>query len=127
MHFLSAIILTAGSLSAVAVWAQSGDSQEYNQCLNTSYGQSEIIITCIDKELKIQEKLLKKYYKSNLENNASHQKNLEQQHQLWLNRMKQQCHFGVTSSFIEIKQKKCLLEMTKERVYYYEMKQIGYK
>ena len=41
--------------------------------------------------------------------------------------MKQQCHFGVTSSFIEIKQKKCLLEMTKERVYYYEMKQMGYK
>ena len=63
MHFLSAIILTVGSLSAMAVEAQSGDSQAYNQCLNTAYGQSKIIIKCIDKELKIQEKLLKKYYK----------------------------------------------------------------
>lgn len=127
MRFLVTMILTVSALSSTVGWAQSGYSQEYTQCLNTSYGQSKTIINCVDKELKQQKKLLKKFYKSHLKNNANYQANFEQQHTLWQNQMNQQCHFRVTSAFIEIKQKKCVLEMTKQRADYYEIKQMGYK
>lgn len=127
MRLLFAIILTVGGLSSAAVSAKSGYSQEYNQCLNTSYGQSKTIIQCVDKELKLQKKLLKKYYKTNLKNSPNYQANFEQQHRLWQNQMNQQCHFNIISTVMEIKQKKCVLEMTKQRAGDYEMKQIGYK
>ena len=51
-------------LSLAAFWSNSvlaqGYSDEYNKCLNTSYGEIETVKKCVDKELKNQGKILNK-------------------------------------------------------------------
>ena len=121
MRFLMPVIFSMAVLGSTSVLAQ-GYSDEYNKCLNTSYGQTETVKKCVEKELKNQEKLLNKYYKNYLKNSGNNQSNVEQQHQLWLKRVNQQCYLKVTSSLLKIKQEKCILEMTMERAYYYQIK-----
>ncbi|CAB1212204.1 lysozyme inhibitor LprI family protein [Acinetobacter bouvetii] len=121
MRFAIPVILSLATLGANSVFAK-GYSDEYNKCLNTSYGKTETVKDCVDKELKNQEKLLNKYYKNYLKNNESHQSSIEQQHKLWLNRVDQKCYLKVTSAYMAVKQSKCVLEMTMERVYYYQIK-----
>lgn len=121
MRFLMPVIFIMAVLGSTSVLAQ-GYSDEYNKCLNTSYGQTETVKKCVEKELKNQEKLLNKYYKNYLKNSGNNQSNVEQQHQLWLKRVNQQCYLKVTSSLLKVKQEKCILEMTMERAYYYQIK-----
>ncbi|TCB74751.1 DUF1311 domain-containing protein [Acinetobacter sp. ANC 3781] len=121
MRFLMPVIFSMAVLGSTSVLAQ-GYSDEYNKCLNTSYGQTETVKKCVEKELKNQEKLLNKYYKNYLKNSGNNQSNVEQQHQLWLKRVNQQCYLKVTSSLLKVKQEKCILEMTMERAYYYQIK-----
>lgn len=121
MRFLIPVIFSMAVLGSTSVLAQ-GYSDEYNKCLNTSYGQTETVKKCVEKELKNQEKLLNKYYKNYLKNSGNNQSNVEQQHQLWLKRVNQQCYLKVTSSLLKVKQEKCILEMTMERAYYYQIK-----
>ena len=121
MRFLMPVIFSMAVLGSTSVLAQ-GYSDEYNKCLNTSYGQTGTVKKCVEKELKNQEKLLNKYYKNYLKNSGNNQSNVEQQHQLWLKRVNQQCYLKVTSSLLKVKQEKCILEMTMERAYYYQIK-----
>ena len=121
MRFLMPVIFSMAVLGSTSVLAQ-GYSDEYNKCLNTSYGQTETVKKCVEKELKNQEKLLNKYYKNYLKNSGNNQSNVEQQHQLWLKRVNQQCYLKVTSSLLKVKHDKCILEMTMERAYYYQIK-----
>ena len=121
MRFLMPVIFSMAVLGSTSVLAQ-GYSDEYKKCLNTSYGQTETVKKCVEKELKNQEKLLNKYYKNYLKNSGNNQSNVEQQHQLWLKRVNQQCYLKVTSSLLKVKQEKCILEMTMERAYYYQIK-----
>ncbi|MGA9697964.1 lysozyme inhibitor LprI family protein [Acinetobacter sp. ANC 3781] len=121
MRFLMPVIFIMAVLGSTSVLAQ-GYSDEYNKCLNTSYGQTGTVKKCVEKELKNQEKLLNKYYKNYLKNSGNNQSNVEQQHQLWLKRVNQQCYLKVTSSLLKVKQEKCILEMTMERAYYYQIK-----
>ena len=121
MRFLMPVIFSMAVLGSTSVLAQ-GYSDEYNKCLNTSYGQTETVKKCVEKELKNQEKLLNKYYKNYLKNSGNNQSNVEQQHQLWLKRVNQQCYLKVTSSLLKVKQEKCILEMKMERAYYYQIK-----
>lgn len=126
MKFVIAVVLMSlVALSSNSVFAQ-GYSEEYKQCLNTSYSQTATLKKCIDKEMKLQEKFLIQYYKNYLKNSETHQSNIEQQHQLWINRVNQQCYFNVTSAYVEVRQAKCVLEMTMERAYYYQTKQMAY-
>lgn len=126
MHFTRSILFFLISLSPAAVQAQ-GYTQNYTQCLNNAYGKTATIDTCVDKEFKIQKKSLNQYYKNYLKNTPVHTSSIEKQHQLWENRVNQQCYFETTSSLVKIKQKKCVLEMTMQRAYYYELKQVVYK
>ena len=121
MRFLMPVIFSMAALASTSVLAQ-GYSDEYNKCLNTSYGQTETVKKCVEKELKSQEKLLKKYYENYLKNSGNNQNYVKQQHKLWQNRVNQQCYFKVTSSLLKVKQEKCILEMTMERAYYYQIK-----
>ena len=121
MRFLMPVIFSMAALGSTTVLAQ-GYSDEYNKCLNTSYGQTEIVKKCVEKELKSQEKILNKYYKNYLKNSGINQSNVEQQHKLWLKRVNQQCYLKVTSNLLKVKQEKCILEMTMERAYYYQIK-----
>ena len=126
MKFVIAVVLMSlVALSSNSVFAQ-GYSEEYKQCLNTSYSQTATLKKCIDKEMKLQEKFLIQYYKNYLKNSETHQSNIEQQHQLWINRVNQQCYFNVTSVYVEVRQAKCVLEMTMARAYYYQTKQMAY-
>ena len=113
-------------LSVAAFWSNSvlaqGYSDEYNKCLNTSYGEIETVKKCVDKELKNQEKILNKAYKGYINKNVVNQSSIEQQHKLWLNRVDQKCYFKVTSTYMAVKQSKCVLEMTMERTHYYHTK-----
>lgn len=121
MRFLMPVVFSMAALASTSVLAQ-GYSDEYNKCLNTSYGQTETVKKCVEKELKSQEKLLKKYYENYLKNSGNNQNYVKQQHKLWQNRVNQQCYFKVTSSLLKVKQEKCILEMTMERAYYYQIK-----
>ncbi|NNH40096.1 lysozyme inhibitor LprI family protein [Acinetobacter terrae] len=114
------------ALGSNSVLAQ-GYSNEYNKCLNTSYGQTATVKKCVDKELKTQGKILNENYKKYLTNSGDNQSSVKQQHQLWVNRLNQQCYYNVTSASIEVRQAKCVLEMTMERAYYYQTKQIAYR
>lgn len=113
-------------LSLTAFWSNSvlaqGYSDEYNKCLNTSYGEIGTVKKCVEKELKNQEKLLNKAYKGYINKNVVNQSSIEQQHKLWLNRVDQKCYLKVTSAYMAVKQFKCVLEMTIERTYYYQTK-----
>ncbi|TCB56669.1 DUF1311 domain-containing protein [Acinetobacter terrae] len=126
MRFVLPVIFSVAALGSNSVLAQ-GYSDEYNKCLNTSYGQTATVKNCVDKELKTQGKLLNKYYKNYLKNSGDNQSSVKQQHQLWVNRLNQQCYYNVTSASIEVLQAKCVLEMTMERAYYYQTKQIAYR
>lgn len=126
MRFVLPVIFSVAALGSNSVLAQ-GYSDEYNKCLNTSYGQTARVKNCVDKELKTQGKLLNKYYKNYLKNSGDNQSSVKQQHQLWVNRLNQQCYYNVTSASIEVRQAKCVLEMTMERAYYYQTKQIAYR
>lgn len=126
MRFVLPVIFSVVALGSNSVLAQ-GYSDEYNKCLNTSYGQTATVKNCVDKELKTQGKLLNKYYKNYLKNSGDNQSSVKQQHQLWVNRLNQQCYYNVTSASIEVLQAKCVLEMTMERAYYYQTKQIAYR
>jgi uncharacterized protein YecT (DUF1311 family) len=126
MRFVLPVIFSVVALGSNSVLAQ-GYSDEYNKCLNTSYGQTATVKKCVDKELKTQGKLLNKYYKNYLKNNGDNLSSIKQQHQLWVNRLNQQCYYNVTSASIEVRQAKCVLEMTMERAYYYQTKQIAYR
>ncbi|TCB50615.1 DUF1311 domain-containing protein [Acinetobacter sp. ANC 4779] len=126
MRFLLPVIFSAAALGSSSVLAQ-GYSDQYNQCLNTSYGQTATVKNCVDKELKTQGKLLNKYYKNYLKNSGDSQSSVKQQHQLWESRLNQQCYYNVTSASIELRQAKCVLEMTMERAYYYQTKQLAYR
>lgn len=126
MRFVLPVIFSVVALGSNSVLAQ-GYSDEYNKCLNTSYGQTATVKNCVDKELKMQGKLLNKYYKNYLKNSGDNQSSVKQQHQLWVNRLNQQCYYNVTSASIEVRQAKCVLEMTMERAYYYQTKQIAYR
>ena len=126
MRFVLPVIFSVAALGSNSVLAQ-GYSDEYNKCLNTSYGQTAIVKNCVDKELKTQGKLLNKYYKNYLKNSGDNQSSVKQQHQIWVNRLNQQCYYNVTSASIEVLQAKCVLEMTMERAYYYQTKQITYR
>lgn len=121
MRFLMPVIFSMAVWGSTSVLAQ-GYSDEYKKCLNTSYGQTETVKKCVEKELKNQEKLLNKSYKNYLKNSGNNQSNVEQQHQLWLKRVNQQCYLKVTSSLLKVKQEKCVLEMMMERAYYYQIK-----
>ena len=126
MRFVLPVIFSVAALGSNSVLAQ-GYSNEYNKCLNTSYGQTATVKNCVDKELKTQGKLLNKYYKNYLKNSGDNLSSVKQQHQLWVNRLNQQCYYNVTSASIEVRQAKCVLEMTMERAYYYQTKQIAYR
>ncbi|NNH86562.1 lysozyme inhibitor LprI family protein [Acinetobacter terrae] len=126
MRFVLPVIFSVAALGSNSVLAQ-GYSDEYNKCLNTSYGQTATVKNCVDKELKTQGKLLNKYYKNYLKNSGDNLSSVKQQHQLWVNRLNQQCYYNVTSASIEVRQAKCVLEMTMERAYYYQTKQIAYR
>ena len=126
MRFVLPVIFSVAALGSNSVLAQ-GYSDEYNKCLNTSYGQTATVKNCVDKELKTQGKLLNKYYKNYLKNSGDNLSSIKQQHQLWVNRLNQQCYYNVTSASIEVRQAKCVLEMTMERAYYYQTKQIAYR
>jgi uncharacterized protein YecT (DUF1311 family) len=126
MRFVLPVIFSVAALGSNSVLAQ-GYSNEYNKCLNTSYGQTATVKNCVDKELKTQGKFLNKYYKNYLKNSGDNQSSVKQQHQLWVNRLNQQCYYNVTSASIEVRQAKCVLEMTMERAYYYQTKQIAYR
>ena len=126
MQWAIPIMLSMSALASNSVWAQ-GYSDDYKQCLNSSYGQASTIKKCVDKELKAQEKLLETYYKKYLKHSDTYRNNIEQQHQVWGNRVKQQCYSKVTSSYVELQQVKCVLEMTMQRAYYYETKQLVYR
>jgi len=126
MRFVLPVIFSVVALGSNSVLAQ-GYSDEYNKCLNTSYGQTATVKNCVDKELKTQGKLLNKYYKNYLKNSGDNLSSVKQQHQLWANRLNQQCYYNVTSASIEVRQAKCVLEMTMERAYYYQTKQIAYR
>ncbi len=121
MRFLMPVIFSIVALGSTSVSAQ-GYSDEYNKCLNTSYGQIETVKKCVDKELKSQEKKLKKHYENYLKNSGDNQSYVEQQHKIWQNRVNQQCYLKVTTSLLKVKQNKCILEMTMERAYYYQMR-----
>ena len=121
MRFLMPVIFIMAALGSTTVLAQVY-SDEYKKCLNTSYGQTETVKKCVEKELKSQEKILNKYYKNYLKNSGNNQSNVEQQHKLWLKRVNQQCYLKVTSNLLKVKQEKCILEMTMERAYYYQIK-----
>lgn len=126
MKFVIAVVLMSwAALSSNSVFAQ-GYSEEYKQCLNTSYSQTATLKKCIDKEMKLQENFLSQYYKNYLKNSENHQSNIEQQHQLWINCVNQQCYFKVTSIYVDVRQAQCVLEMTMERAYYYQTKQMAY-
>lgn len=126
MRFVLPVIFSVVALGSNSVLAQ-GYSDKYNKCLNTSYGQTVTVKNCVDKELKTQGKLLNKYYKNYLKNSGDNQSSVKQQHKLWVNRLNQQCYYNVTSASIEVRQAKCVLEMTMERAYYYQTKQIAYR
>ena len=126
MRFVLPAIFSVAALGSNAVLAQ-GYSDEYNKCLNTSYGQTATVKNCVDKELKTQGKILSKNYKKYLKNSGDNQSSVKQQHQLWVNRLNQQCYYNVTSASIEVRQAKCVLEMTMERAYYYQTKQLAYR
>ena len=126
MRFVLPVIFSVAALGSNSVLAQ-GYSDEYNKCLNTSYGQTATVKKCVDKELKTQGKILNENYKKYLTNSGDNQSSVKQQHQLWVNRLNQQCYYNVTSASIEVLQAKCVLEMTMERAYYYQTKQIAYR
>ncbi|WP_407305142.1 lysozyme inhibitor LprI family protein [Acinetobacter sp.] len=126
MRFVPAVIFSVAALGSNSVLAQ-GYSDEYNKCLNISYGQAATVKKCVDKELKTQGKILNKNYKKYLKNSSDHLSNIKQQHQLWVNRLNQQCYYNVSSASIELQQARCVLEMTMERAYYYQTKQFPYR
>ena len=99
-----------------------GLSKEYRQCMNATYGDTDVIQKCLKKELKIQNEDLEKYYKKYLKNAGPYEENYKTQHRLWESRMNKVCYFNSNSVHVAIRQAKCVLGMTAERAGYYEKK-----
>jgi len=117
-----ACLLMAGYLGTVAlqVQAATGYSQEYMQCMNFSYGNTAKLQKCVKKELKAQNKRLKKNYKTYLELNADYRNNIREQHTVWQRKLSQQCKLTINTQYAQIKQGQCALEIVKDQANLYQ-------
>lgn len=117
-----ACLLMAGCLGAVTlqVQAATGYSQEYTQCMNFSYGNTAKLQKCVKKELKAQNKRLKKNYKTYLKLNAGYHNNIRDQHTVWQRKLTQQCKLTMNTQYAQIKQGQCALEMVKDQANLYQ-------
>lgn len=117
-----ACLLMAGCLGTVAlhVQAATGYSQEYTQCMNFSYGNTAKLQKCVKKELKAQNKRLKKNYKTYLKLNAGYRNNIRDQHTVWQRKLSQQCKLTMNTQYAQIKQGQCVLEMVKDQAKLYQ-------
>lgn len=114
------------ALGTSQVWAN-GFSQAYTQCMNNTYGSIDKSQKCIHKEQKAQVKRLKKHYKAYVKRSAGNAQNIQQQHQLWENRVKQRCHLSGKTNFAEMQRRQCVLAQTVERADYYQGQFVGIK
>ena len=69
----------AWALLAGSAYAQESYSKQYIQCSNHAYGQTSVLQKCVNKELKQQQKRLKKSYKSYYRASGAYQANIAQQ------------------------------------------------
>ena len=92
------------------------------RCFTISQSQK-----CIKTEQKAQTKRLKKNYKAYLKRSAGNASNIQQQHQLWENRVKQRCYLSTQSDFATLQRAQCVLLQTAERADYYQGQFIGIK
>lgn len=114
------------TLGTAQVWAN-GVSQSYTHCMNNSYGKISQSQKCIKTEQKAQTKRLKKHYKAYVKRSAGNASNIQQQHQLWENRVKQRCYLSTQSDFAALQRAQCVLLQTAERADYYQGQFIGIK
>lgn len=115
----------AGALLAGSAYAQESYSKQYIQCTNHVYGQTTVLQKCVDKELKQQQKRLKKSYQHYHRASGMHQANIAQQHALWEQRLKQQCYRGITGDFAKLQQSRCKLTQVIDQANYYQSKFIA--
>jgi hypothetical protein len=98
--------------SAQAETAQlQGYSKTYIQCMSATYGTQNKTKTCVNKELKLQKKLLKKNFKTYQKANRGNVQQLKQQHQFWQALVKQQCPNTMHSTYGKLQQAQCELNM----------------
>ena len=60
-----------------------------------------------EKELKAQNKRLKKNYKTYLKLNAGYRNNIRDQHTVWERKLSQQCKLTMNTQYAQIKQGQC--------------------
>jgi len=113
------------ALLAGSAYAQESYSKQYIQCSNHAYGQTSVLQKCVNKELKQQQKRLKKSYKSYYRASGAHQANIAQQHALWEQRLKQQCYGGMNGDVAKLQQSRCTLAQVIDQANYYQSKFIA--
>ncbi len=79
----------------------------------------------LSKKHKLNE--LKKHHKAYVKRSAGNANNIQQQHQLWENRVKQRCYLSTQSDFAELQRAQCVLLQTVERADYYQGQFVGIK
>lgn len=100
-------------------------SKDYLKCSKQAFGEPKAVQKCINKELKIQNKYLKKYYKVHLKNAGEFRHNYEMQHQLWQKRVYKICGAESGSVHVLVRHSQCVLGFTAERATYYQRKIAG--
>ena len=115
-------LIIAGCLGAATleVQAATGYSQEYQQCMNFSYGNTAKLQKCVKKELKAQNKRLKKNYKTYLKLNSAYRNNIRDQHIVWERKLSQQCNLRMTGQYAQIRRGQCMLEIVKDQADLYQ-------
>lgn len=98
MRFACLLMASCLGTMALQVQAATGYSQEYIQCMNFSYGNTAKLQKCVKKELKAQNKRLKKNYKTYLELNEGYRNNIRDQHTVWQRKLSQQCKLTMNTN-----------------------------
>jgi uncharacterized protein YecT (DUF1311 family) len=120
MRFAYFLITACLGAAGLQVQAAEGYSREYSQCMNFSYGKTEIAEKCVNKELKAQQKTLKKSYNTYLKLNPNYQNNIRTQHMLWERRLAQQCNLNMAGAYVQIRQAQCMLALVVDQVNLYQ-------
>ena len=103
--------MAATAAQAENVTQLQGYSKTYVQCMSASHGVQNKTKTCVNKEIKLQKKLLKKNFKTYQKANRGNVQVVKQQHQFFETLIKQQCPLSVRSAYGQLQQAQCELNM----------------
>lgn len=100
--------------------AAQGYSKEYSQCMNFSYGNTVKAEKCLEKELKVHDKRLKKSYKNYLKLNPNQRSSIRHQHVLWERKLSQQCNLRMSGPYAKQQQGQCRLALIMDQANLYQ-------